>query len=252
MKKIEECPSSNMYKSRKCNEYHNFKLQQSLDYEKIGYDNITKEMKLSYKNKAESLLYKMSNEEIQELIDLGNKSSQVKSYLSSFLKSTTKTDRDIVKDILTRNNMWRIPIDIVKLAESEGFSIEQVVMDGDGKILINDIEKIIHVNVNTPKSRKKFTLAHELGHWYVDGNQSSQQIVACRNDNISPARETRINNFASELLMPFELLYDFLKKIVKSDIDPEANVADYIADEFEVSSSAASIRLSKFVKEVMM
>ena len=105
----------------------------------------------------------------------------------------------------------------------------------------------ILVNQSDPPFRKRFTIAHELGHIYLhlqsDGEFVDTQVDLFRDtgetaDNLSPERamEVQANQFAAGLLMPSEL--------VRSQFQTCSRV-DELARIFNVSEEAMGIRLSR-------
>ena len=91
-------------------------------------------------------------------------------------------------------------------------------------------DKRIYVNNNDPSTRQRFTIAHEIGHIFIEGEQ---EHVDYRTDSNSE-KELMMNAFAAELLMPVDVFkekwYGFNKNIIT------------IADYFYVSLSAVRIR----------
>ncbi|MDR3021848.1 MAG: ImmA/IrrE family metallo-endopeptidase [Clostridiales bacterium] len=164
-----------------------------------------------------------------------------------------KSNRDCVKEILVKNNLWSIPVDLNQLAKNEGFDIKLLPMiDEEGSIEVSKDKKIIKINVDDYPKRRTFTLAHELGHWFKDGY--GKELFACRDDKIRNeynAHESEINSFASELLMPYELMSQFIIDLNDMDMYTEDNIEYLIADKFNVSKEAARIRFKKFVKEAI-
>ncbi|MEP2707635.1 MAG: ImmA/IrrE family metallo-endopeptidase [Roseibium sp.] len=79
--------------------------------------------------------------------------------------------------------------------------------------------------------RARFTLCHELGHYFLHTNQLLARLAP--NEQIKPYRsaECQANRFASTLLMPEPLVRKY------SSIQE-------IADNFGVSKSAAKIKMS--------
>lgn len=75
----------------------------------------------------------------------------------------------------------------------------------------------INVNATHPKTRQRFTIAHELGHYVhhrhligigIDDDRAyrSTNLGRYHNTSIGPAEETEANRFAASLLMPSHLL----------------------------------------------
>ncbi len=162
-----------------------------------------------------------------------------------------------IKNILLENNLYKAPIDIVKLAQNYGFTILQQELDYDGAIIskkekfkINEKEydKVIILNINQINTRKRFTIAHELSHWLLAPEKQKDDLFAHRIDNLTLYNhEPKINDYASELLMPTELITKALNSIeLNNEISP--NVIMYIADTFGVSYAAAQVRLEKYIR----
>jgi hypothetical protein len=87
--------------------------------------------------------------------------------------------------------------------------------------------------------RRRFSIAHELGHWEM---HDSSQWYACTAANLRDYRvspeEREANVFASELLMPRFLAEPLLQKP-----EPTLALAKQAAAEFNVSLTAAAIRM---------
>jgi len=159
-----------------------------------------------------------------------------------------------VKQILQENNMYSPPIDVVRLAKNEGFIVELAEIDGDGIIINSNDEftigggskkykKVILVNHQSSAGRQVFTIAHELAHWFLEAKESGEEFFGKRDDNLTYYRETEINNFASELLIPQELLKDYMND---NKDKSEYELIYLVADRFNVSREAAKVRLSKY------
>jgi|SRR6188472_474447 len=68
-------------------------------------------------------------------------------------------------------------------------------------------ERRILVRGNEPEARRRFTVAHELGHWVCQCLEGTVQPVYCRAEEIgtdpqAKAIEREANIFAANLLMP--------------------------------------------------
>lgn len=115
-----------------------------------------------------------------------------------------------------------------------------------GKSVSGFLEKIggswvIYVNKYENEYRKRFTLAHELGHFishkdnYASGAIVKDQIFF-RDEN-TDEKEQQANNFAAELLMPED---EFKSFINKGD-----NTILKLADRFQLSTAAVRYRAYK-------
>lgn len=114
---------------------------------------------------------------------------------------------------------------------------------------------------NNESNRIYFSLAHELGHYILHKDlfssfkiESVEDIMAFIN-NISEKQyfflETQANKFASQFLMPREILSDARRNIIEAyklgSMDKKlvnSYIADGIAKKFNVSSFAAELALN--------
>lgn len=107
--------------------------------------------------------------------------------------------------------------DICMLLESNGIIIyEMNALDKfDGISFFTDKGfPVIVINKNFPNDRKRFTIAHELGHILLH-NESNFPISEYRDDKI---KEKEANEFASEFLMPENDIKNSLRGITLSDV----------------------------------
>jgi Zn-dependent peptidase ImmA (M78 family) len=117
-----------------------------------------------------------------------------------------------------------------------GLYVEEVDLNGVSGLLY-PAERLIQVNANDAPTRRRFTLAHELGHWVCQVQEGRGAPVMCRAEDVAPgaarAIEREANIFAAELLMP----------------EPAVRAAAEIphpADRFGVSSEAMRWRRYAF------
>ncbi|MDH5442091.1 MAG: ImmA/IrrE family metallo-endopeptidase [Candidatus Nomurabacteria bacterium] len=109
----------------------------------------------------------------------------------------------------------------------------------------------ILINSKKPKARQYFTLAHELGHFFLhkehlkkekafidDNNSFNSRYMLFRDDNSkkSEALEVEANKFAANLIMPEDLVKKVWGKL--NDVEDLAKI-------FNVSVVAMSIRLER-------
>lgn len=88
---------------------------------------------------------------------------------------------------------------------------------------------VICINYQRPIGHQNFTLAHELGHWFLHRGQNISDIDC--NLNIQESIEGEANNFASELLYPEKLIVQDYHDICEKDllnIDKRKELAIYI------------------------
>ena len=106
----------------------------------------------------------------------------------------------------------------------------------------------IFFNGKASYERQRFTIAHELGHFILHRNQRpsfscDKESVYSGADNMR-AIEREADDFASNLLMPGDLLRDWI-----SSQRIDLHVLSAIAQRFEVSFEALCIRFIKFTPQ---
>jgi len=132
-----------------------------------------------------------------------------------------------------------------EVAGTIGISITEVDAESFDGALIRIIGKArgkIAINANIREAgRKRFTLAHELGHYILPGH--AHQSTACRPRDIErwtssmPTIELEANRFAAALLMPKMLVLQELRA------QPSLEQARSIGQKCQTSLTAASSRL---------
>jgi Zn-dependent peptidase ImmA (M78 family) len=100
-----------------------------------------------------------------------------------------------------------LPVPIQSIAEDLlGLMVEEQELDVSGMLF--PAERRIVVNASEPGPRRRFTIAHELGHWVCQCLEGTAAPVMCRDQDVSTAAdralEREANVFAAELLMPEE------------------------------------------------
>ena len=102
-------------------------------------------------------------------------------------------------------------------------------------------------NTETNESRRRFSIAHELGHFVLNHEGMSLEIVCDEKDMMnwySTDTETEANFFASELLMPEALVRQ------QCDVrDVSFEPVKKIAAAFQTSLTSTAIRFVKFCPE---
>lgn len=107
---------------------------------------------------------------------------------------------------------------------------------------------VIVVDERGHPKRKRFSIAHELGHWHHHRGQSS----VCRTTDIEDysdqgfADERTANKYASDLLLPTYLFGPRARALKEITIDAAAKVAE----EFNTSLTAVAMRLLDLRREL--
>nr|MDZ8063829.1 ImmA/IrrE family metallo-endopeptidase [Nostoc sp. EkiNYC01] len=153
---------------------------------------------------------------------------------------------------ILKNYGFSIPVDIEFIATSEGLSIRKQELEDDvsGLLVIKDDQVVIGINSKHHINRQRFTIAHEFGHYLLHSQLAKiffdESTVFFRDKEASEGikyQEIEANQFAAELLMPELILRE---KIVQQPLDAFDEAAiKQLANEFEVSVQALTIRLTK-------
>jgi len=99
------------------------------------------------------------------------------------------------------------PIDVFKLAKSRGIEVAQDLIGSacpEGLLLPRNTGFTVRLRQGATKGRKRFSLAHEIGHtfFYRDGGQGPRHAIGVL-DRAEQAAEERIcDQFAGALLLP--------------------------------------------------
>ena len=99
-----------------------------------------------------------------------------------------------------------LPVPVESIAEDLlGLAVEARELDVSGMLL--PAERRILVNAAEPETRRRFTIAHELGHWICQCLEGTAKPVYCRAEEIgvdpeAKALEREANIFAANLVMP--------------------------------------------------
>ena len=165
----------------------------------------------------------------------------------------TRRINKLVVSLLKENGIRKAPVPVERVAKSQGFKIESSPFDGDiSGMVYRDQEKeqiIIGVNSNESENRKRFTIAHEIGHALLHEGMEvhidKSYKVNLRSEVASQAvdiEEMEANRFAAELLMPEEFLKrDF--NVSEMDPDDAEILIQKLAKKYKVSAIAMSYRL---------
>lgn len=100
----------------------------------------------------------------------------------------------------------------------------------------------------TPPGRKRFAIAHELGHFFL--HPQTKQLKLCTDKDMSIWRENYLceeseaNAFAAELLMPEFLFAPLLK-----GKDPEFDFVRELADLFNATLTATALQFIRLTRE---
>lgn len=175
--------------------------------------------------------------------------------VSSAVLCPPKDIEYLAHEVLQSYDIDTVPVDPIAIAKNLGIKVYSSSFNsyrGDtvlGAITIHeDGQGEIIVNKNNNYKRQRFTVAHELGHYFMHRvNNSNYEVVDmhissgyCTND----PEEIQANDFAAALLMDKYMIYENLEIIKKLNFSKYQSIR-YLADKFKVSNQAMEYRLKK-------
>jgi len=148
------------------------------------------------------------------------------------------------KFVVDDSGMFRPPVDPSKIARTLGVEVREISLPEKVSGFIakesEDVPAVIYVNEDHSLVRRRFTVAHELGHYVQETARGHETFETLRRetghaDQGIYEQERWANGFAAALLMPAgptRLLY----------VDGES--VQEIANRFRVSATALEYRLA--------
>lgn len=163
--------------------------------------------------------------------------------------------RSAARTLLVRSRAHVLPIDLEAVAKHLAIRVlyEDMAEDMSGLLVVKAGKRAIGVNRNHHRNRQRFTIAHEIGHFvlhhksFVDPKndlhwdkkwayfRSSAESAGDKQD------EYEANQFAAELLIPEDLLRDFIER-ERIDLSDDIDISR-LAEALQVSEQALTIRL---------
>lgn len=171
------------------------------------------------------------------------------------------------QEVLRKAGALSVPTDLDKVAASLKVRIHDEEMEADvsGVLIVKGPERHVLVNASHAEGRRRFTIAHELGHLVLhdhdgedDGDterifidrqirvyhrvaEASSDVYKQEGSLTTGRQEREANTFAACLLMP---KHQVIRAALERDLFDEVSVAS-MARTFGVSEQAMSIRLQQ-------
>jgi len=152
-------------------------------------------------------------------------------------------------------NFKSAPVDVEMVAKRLRLKLVHMDLGDDvsGLLVSKGVSTVIAVQETDHPNRQRFTIAHEIGHYCLRHQfEPGEHVHVDRGHLITPRnsrsstgvdpKEIEANQFAACLLMPTKLLSRRIKEFRVESLR-DYHVAK-LADEFEVSEQAMTIRLS--------
>ncbi len=144
-----------------------------------------------------------------------------------------------------RKHQTRAPVSVVPIAEALGLKVYRV--DGWSDEISGKIERnaeyggpsgfAIFVNKQHPKTRRRYTIAHEIAHFALHRDLIGDELIddSLYRSGLRASLETEANKTAQDILMPWHLL--------NAEIESGTTGVEELAACFDVSPTAMAIRL---------
>ena len=165
---------------------------------------------------------------------------------------------DMVRHILENQNITSLPVPVKKIIKNLNIDLKEEDFEDDlsGALVIKQGAAKMGINSKHSTVRKRFTMAHELGHYilHVDKDSNGNDIfvdnalVMFRKgggslSNLEYRKEREANNFAASLLMPEKFVVkEFQKTLKENQFKSDDEIISILASKFKVSESAMTFR----------
>jgi Zn-dependent peptidase ImmA (M78 family) len=132
-------------------------------------------------------------------------------------------------------------IRIEDIAMDQGLIVREGIIKGaEARLIQNGENGIVTINATDDPRRKRFAIAHELGHWKMHRDNKFSRL--CYNDDLMAvseegSNETEANIFASEVLMPRNLFFPMCRSL-----EPNIAVIKKLSSVFDTSFTATALR----------
>ena len=141
-----------------------------------------------------------------------------------------------IRAILLKLDISEIKIDFTEI-EQALFSKDEEKIDVSGMVLLSENNIGIFYNEKDSINRQRFTMAHELAHCCLNGEEIEEDYIEFRYNIVSEdEKEVAANTFAGRLLIPEQSL-----RVVYEQLT--IPVLDSLAKIFQVSESVMKERL---------
>jgi len=158
----------------------------------------------------------------------------------------------LVRDLaekLVRTHGLTPPVNVRELAERLEFIVREEEFEPSLSGMYVVHRRIIAVNRLHSHTRRRFSIAHELGHALLHVEKVEQQLFVDENavhyrasTNILDWKEIEANRFAANILMPEKAM----RKIVPAAIEIyDENLLSLLARQFDTSPQAFTARLAE-------
>ena len=175
------------------------------------------------------------------------------------MRTTRQNEIETLTETILKdsNQFLKAPVDIIKIAKENNIIVVESEFEDtsiSGMISKKANQAMIVVNKKDNSKRKRFTIAHELGHYFLHlevGEEHVDEVIMFRGAKKKVASEDKTmereaNAFAAAILMNKETLVNELRElVVGAGMNSISEIIEYIAVKFQVSEEAMKYRLNE-------
>ena len=166
------------------------------------------------------------------------------------MNSSFKRIDEKAMKLLQQSEALALPVNLNRVVERLGLSLNEKPLENEYSGFLAVKEKTIVINLRHPPARRRFTIAHEIGHYQLHRRSEDipvfiDRAVYHRKESVAGvdhSMEMQANAYAAGLLMPEALLDAYLEKHPTLDLEKPADIKA-LAEDFEVSRPAMEFRL---------
>lgn len=179
-------------------------------------------------------------------------------------KGLTQAKKNFI-DEMTKNVLTDVfgeeivlPIDIISVVKKYEFTLVNAALDenDDGFIIVDNTEtnilgietnKLIGVNSSRPLAWKRFIIAHELGHYILEYENSDNKLQFAHRDHRKgkDERENIIDYFSASILMPKDKFKDIYMYFSENTTVNKNLLVDFLAIQFQVTKKMVLRRIEE-------
>jgi Zn-dependent peptidase ImmA (M78 family) len=159
-----------------------------------------------------------------------------------------------VEFLLTKHKVSQPPVPVKRIAVAENVPVVESAFRDDvsGALIRSNGTAVIAVNVTHHPNRQRFTVAHELAHFFLrhrDSDHVDWKFTVLRRDQRSSEatdeHEIEANSFAANLLMPKHFIRRDIAQLTKFNGEIVLGDEDIrsLSKRYEVSVKAMNYRL---------
>jgi len=167
-----------------------------------------------------------------------------------------KKTKEVLQEVF--NGDIVIPIDIIEVVKKYGFTLVNARLDEneDGFIMINksknnilgfETNKLIGVNSSKSLPWKRFIIAHELGHYKLEYENSDNKLQFAHRDHRKgkDERENEIDYFSASILMPKDEFINLHQYFLSNPTVNKDLLVDFLATQFQVTKKMVTRRIEE-------